>query len=130
MEIFELAKQLGEAIKKDERLIEFDEAKKAYENDKELQDALTEYEVQQQLLQSEMIKDEKDTLTIDSINDRINELYQLIVNNQSFLHLNTVQVEVNEFMNEVNLAITCAITGEDPKKACTHNCATCHSQCH
>ena len=130
MEIFELAKKLGEAIAKDNRLVEFEEAKKAYENDVELQTALKEYEVQQQALQIEMLKDDKDGLTIDAINERINELYQLIVTNESFLHLNQVQVEVNELMNEVNNTITCAITGEDPKTACTHNCATCHSQCH
>ena len=130
MEIFELAKKLGEAIAKDHRLIEFEEAKKNYESDVELQNALKEYEVQQQALQSEMLKDEKDGFTIDAINERINELYQLIVTNASFLHLNQIQVEVNELMNDVNNTITCAITGEDPKTACTHNCATCHSQCH
>jgi cell fate (sporulation/competence/biofilm development) regulator YlbF (YheA/YmcA/DUF963 family) len=130
MEIFELAKKLGEAIAKDNRLVEFEEAKKAYENDAELQNALKEYEVQQQALQSEMLKEDKDGFTIDAINERINELYQAIVTNPSFLHLNQVQVEVNELMNEVNNTITCAITGEDPKTACTHNCATCHSQCH
>ena len=130
MEIFELAKKLGEAIAKDHRLIEFEEAKKNYESDVELQNALKEYEVQQRALQSEMLKDEKDRFTIDAINERINELYQLVVTNASFLHLNQIQVEVNELMNEVNNTITCAITGEDPKTACTHNCATCHSQCH
>lgn len=130
MEIFELAKKLGEAIAKDHRLVEFEEAKKNYENDIELQNALKEYEVQQQALQSEMLKDEKDGFTIDAINERINELYEQIVTNASFLHLNQIQVEVNELMNEVNNTITCAITGEDPKTACTHNCATCHSQCH
>lgn len=130
MEIFELAKQLGEAIAKDTRLVEFNEAKTAYENDETLQSALKEYEVQQQALQSEMVKEDKDSFTIDSINDRINELYEEIVANASFLKLNQLQVEVNELMNEVNNAITCAITGEDPKTACTHNCATCHSQCH
>lgn len=130
MEIFELAKKLGEAIAKDHRLVEFEEAKKNYENDVELQNALKEYEVQQQALQSEMLKDEKDGFTIDAINERINELYEQVVTNASFLHLNQIQVEVNELMNEVNNTITCAITGEDPKTACTHNCATCHSQCH
>ena len=130
MEIFELAKQLGEAIKKDVRLVEFEEAKKAYENDTDLQNALKEYDVQQRALQSEMVKEEKDGLTIDAINERINALYDEIVTNPSFLRLNQLQVEVNELMNEVNNTITCAITGEDPKSACTHNCATCHSQCH
>ena len=130
MEIFELAKKLGEAIRADHRLVEFEEAKKAYETDEALQADLREYEVQQQALQSEMIKDDKDTMTIEVINERINVLYQQIVTNPSFLRLNQLQVEVNELMNEVNNTITCAITGEDPKTACTHNCATCHSQCH
>ena len=130
MEIFELAKLLGEAIKKDTRLIEFEEAKKAYENDVELQMALKEYEVQQQALQSEFLKEDKDGYTIDAINARIEELYHQIVTNESFLKLHQIQAEVNELMNEVNNTITCTITGEDPKSACTHNCATCHSQCH
>ncbi len=130
MEIFELAKLLGEAIKKDARLVEFEEAKIAYENDIELQNALKEYEVQQQSLQFEMLKEDKDTFTIDAINARIEALYNEIVTNESFLKLNQIQLEVNELMNEVNNTITCAITGEDPKAACTHNCATCHSQCH
>ena len=55
MEIFELAKRLGEEIAKDHRLIEFDKAKIEYENDAELQAALKEYEVQQQALQMEML---------------------------------------------------------------------------
>lgn len=130
MEIFELAKRLGEEIAKDRRLIEFDKAKIEYENDAELQAALKEYEVQQQALQMEMLKEEKDNFTIDVINERINLLYEMIVSNESFLKLNRLQVEVNDLMNEVNNTITCAITGEDPKAACTHNCATCHSQCH
>lgn len=130
MEIFELAKLLGEAIKKDTRLIEFEAAKKAYENDTALQNAINEYEVQQQALQSEMIKEDKDSFTIDAINNRINDLYNAIVTNASFVRLNQLQLEVNELMNEVNNTITCTITGEDPKSACTHNCATCHSQCH
>ena len=130
MEIFELAKLLGEAIKKDTRLVEFEEAKSAYEKDETLQSALKEYEVQQMALQSEMLKDDKDGYTIDAINERINQIYNDIVTNPSFLRLNQLQLEVNELMNEVNNTITCAITGEDPKSACTHNCATCHSQCH
>lgn len=130
MEILQIAKLLGESIAKDKRMIEFDKAKSEYENDAELQAALKEYEVQQQALQMEMLKEDKDNFTIDVINERINLLYEMIVSNDSFLKLNRLQVEVNDLMNEVNNTITCAITGEDPKSACTHNCATCHSQCH
>lgn len=130
MEIFEIAKQLGEAIAKDTRLVEFNEAKLAYESNAALQSALTEYEVQQQALQSEMVKDERDTYTVDAINERIDQLYREITTNPSFIRLNQLQAEVNELMNEVNNTITCAITGEDPRNTCTHDCSTCHSQCH
>ena len=130
MEIFELAKLLGEEIKKDKRLVDFEQAKKAYEEDEELQAALVEYEVQQMSLQSQMVMEERDTYTIDKINERINELYDQIITNKSFVALNQCQAEVTALMNEVNNTITCAITGEDPKTACTHNCATCHSNCH
>ena len=130
MGIFEIAKLLGEAIAKDSRYIEFEEAKVAYENDEALQNALKEYEVQQNALQSEMIKDEKDAYTIDAISERINQLYNEIVSNPAFIRLNQLQLEVNELMNEVNNTITCAITGEDPASTCTHNCATCRSHCH
>ena len=46
MGILELAKMLGEEIKKDRRMIEFEEAKNEYENNEELKNALKEYEVQ------------------------------------------------------------------------------------
>ena len=130
MEIFELARMLGEEIKKDRRMIEFEEAKKEYENNVELQGALKEYEVQQEALRMEMMKEERDTFTIDAINERIEALYNQIVTHEAFIRINQLQLEVNDLMNEVNNTITCAITGDDPKTACTHNCATCHSQCH
>ena len=130
MEIFELARMLGEEIKKDRRMIEFEEAKKEYENNVELQGALKEYEVQQEALRMEMMKEERDTFTIDAINERIEALYNQIVTHEAFIRINQLQLEVNDLMNEVNNTITCAITGDDPKTACTHTCATCHSQCH
>ena len=130
MEIFELAKKLGEALKEDERLVALEEAKKEYESNSDLQKQLLEYDVQQRALQNEMVKEEKDMHFIEIINNRIEELYKSITENPAFLKLNNAQGEVNELMNEVNNAITCAITGEDPSASCTHNCSTCHANCH
>ena len=47
MDVFELAAQLGRALKEDERLVKLEKAKKAYEAHKELQKFMIEYEVQQ-----------------------------------------------------------------------------------
>lgn len=130
MEIFELAKKLGETLKEDSRLIALEEAKKAYEENAKLQKELVEYEVQQKALQNEMVKEEKDTHFIEIINNRIETLYKSITEDPAFLALNEAQMQVNELMNDVNRTITCAITGEDPSTMCTHNCSTCHSNCH
>ena len=125
--IFELASQLGKALKEDERLVRLADAKKAYENDNEIKKYMVEYEVQQKALQVELTKEERDTLFIDVIQKRIDELYKLIMEHPIFVELNEAQAEVNELMNAVNNAISFEITGELP--SCTHNCSTCGGAC-
>ena len=128
MEIFELAAELGKALKADERLVKLEEAKKTYEENKVLQRNIVEFEVQQKALQQEMLKPEKDTLFIEVIQKRIDELYNLITENADFVALNEAQAVVNELMNSVNTTITYNITGEMPS-SCTHDCSTCGG-CH
>ena len=128
MTIFELAVELGKALKEDAKLVRLAEAKKAYENDKVLQKYMIEYEVQQKALQVELVKEERDTLFIDVIQKRIDELYKLIMEHPVFVELNEAQAEVNELMNAVNNTISYEITGETPN-ACTHNCSTCGGAC-
>ncbi|MBQ8848783.1 MAG: YlbF family regulator [Clostridia bacterium] len=127
MDIFEIAAELGKALKEDERLKRLDAAKTAYENDAELQKMLVEYEVQQKALQGEITREERDTLFIDTIQKRIDTLYNSIMNHPVFAELNEAQADVNELMNAVNNTITYNITGEMP--SCTHNCSTCGGGC-
>jgi len=127
MTIFELAAQLGKALKEDEKLVRLNDAKNAYESDKELQKMMVEYEVQQKALQAEITKPERDTMLIDIIQKRINELYNAIMENPIFVELNEAQAEVNELMNAVNNTITFEITGELP--SCTGSCSTCGGGC-
>jgi len=127
MTIFELASQLGKALKEDEKLVRLDNAKKAYEGDKELQKLMIEYEVQQKALQAELVKEERDTMFIDIIQKRINELYDAIMSHPVFVELNNAQSDVNELMNAVNNTITFEITGELP--SCGGNCSSCGGGC-
>ena len=71
--------------------------------------------------------EERDTMFIDTIQKRIDTLYNAIMSHPVFLELNEAQAEVNELMNAVNNTITFNITGEMP--SCTHDCSTC-SGCH
>ncbi|MBQ2308504.1 MAG: YlbF family regulator [Clostridia bacterium] len=127
MTIFELASELGKALKNDEKLVRLADARKNYENDPDLQKMMVEYEVQQKALQGELTKDERDTMFIDIIQKRINELYEAIMSHPVFTELNEAQAEVNELMNAVNNTITFEITGELP--SCTHDCSTCGGGC-
>lgn len=126
--VFELAATLGRALKADDRLQQFDAAKKAYDADPQLKAYLTEYEVQQKAMQSEMSKPEQDTHLLAMIRERIDVLYHLINENPAFAELNRTQQAVNELMNRVNQTIMFEITGEAPS-ACTHDCSTCGG-CH
>lgn len=127
MTIFELAAELGRALKKDEKLVRLENAKKKYENEPDLQKMLVEYEVQQKALQVEITREERDTMFIDVIQKRINELYDAVMSHPVFIELNDAQAEVNELMNAVNNTITFEITGELP--SCTHDCSTCGGGC-
>ena len=100
--IFELAEALGKALKEDERLQKLEVAKKAYTEDFDLQKLMVEYEVQQKALQGELVKPERDTMFIDIIQKRIDELYHAIMEHPVFVQLNETQAEVNELMNAVN----------------------------
>ena len=128
MGIFEIAAELGKAIKADERYAKFEAAKLAYESNAELQKNLIEYEVQQTALRNEYAKEEKDMVFIEAINKRIEELYAAVVESPEFVALNETQNVINELMNSVNTTITYNITGKMPE-SCTHDCSSCGG-CH
>ncbi len=128
MEIFELAAELGKKLKDDSRLVALENAKKAYEENNELQTALVEYDVKQRAMQKAVAQSDRDMQMIESIQARIDELYRQIAEHPVFVELNRVQSEVNELMNAVNQTIMTQITGEEPS-GCTHNCSTCGG-CH
>lgn len=127
-EVFRLATELGKALKEDERLIRLADAKKAYQNDEAVQSALREYEADEQAIQEELVKPDKDMLLVDRLQTRTEELYRQITGAESFLALNEAQKTVNDLMNAVNNTITFTVTGEMP--ACTHDCSSCGGGCH
>ena len=130
MTIFELAAELGRALKKDEKLVRLENAKKKYENEPDLQKMLVEYEVQQKAIQNEVAKsnDERNAELLKMIQDRIDAIYDQIVATETYKALEKAQNDVNELMELVNSTITYNITGEQPS-SCTHDCSTCGG-CH
>ena len=126
--IFDLAAQLGQALKQDERLLRLNAAKDAYEKNTDLQSMMAEYAAQQAAIEQAVSGEEIDTHLIDVLQGRIDELYKQITENEIYVQFEKAQQEVNALMNAVNSTITYHITGEVPGN-CTHDCSTCGG-CH
>lgn len=129
MDIMQAATTLGQLIKESEVYKKLEAAKEAYENCAEIGGYMTEYEAQQKALENLAAQSEPDTQIIDSIQNRLNELFRLVTEHQLYVELSAAQSEVNELMEQVNNQITFTITGK-LTTSCTHDCSTCHSGCH
>ena len=126
MEIMELAAQLGQAIKADERIAKMDEARVAYEKDEDIQKLMLEYNAQQIALAEEYKKEPVDQKIIEAIENRLDEIVEKVTSNPVFAMVNEAQEAVNKLMNEVNAEIEFQITGQRP---CSHDCSSCGSDC-
>ena len=128
MEIFELAAQLGQVLKQDERLVRMAKAKEAFENDMSLRTLMREYQVQQLALEKTAGQKDVEARFLEMIQDRINDLYNQIIAHPVYAELEAAQNDVNALMNAVNNTIMFEITGEMPS-SCTHDCSTCGGGC-
>lgn len=126
MEIMQAAEQLGRAIKESELYRRFESAKSAYENDQTLMGYLGEYQADKKTLERAGQMEEVDTHLVDTLNERIDELYKLVTENPVYIEYVSAQEAVNRLMEEVNIKITHTISGRMP---CSHGCADCAS-CH
>ena len=126
MNMMEVAAQLGKIIKESDVYRELENAKEEYDNNENIKQYMQEYQVDRQALESAAAQENPETLVIETLQNRLDELYKLITEAPSFIRVNNAQTAVNELMEQVNNEITFAITGQRP---CTHNCSTCHG-CH
>ena len=126
MEIMELAKQLGQAIKADERVAKMNEAQEAYNKDEKIQSLMLEFNTQQIALQEEYKKPELDQKLIEAIEGRLNELVEQITSSPVYLSAVEAQNAMTKLMEEVNGEIEFQITGQRP---CSHDCSSCGSDC-
>ena len=127
MEIMELAAKLGQAIKADERIVNMNVAKEAYEKDEKIQSLMMEYQAQQTALAEAYKLDATDTAVISAIEGRLQAIVAEVTGSEVFVNLNKAQEEVNALMQEVNEEIEFQITGVRP--SCTHDCSTCGGGC-
>ena len=125
-EIREATEALAKLIRADKRYQAYEAAAKEYENDNEVLRMITEYNVHQTALSAEFGKEDRDEAVIVSIQKRIDDLYDAITHNESYQNFIRVKEESDAFVKMVNAELEFFITG---RRACTHNCSTCHADC-
>lgn len=126
MEIMEIVKELGSAVKADARFTKMNEAIAAYNKDEELQKLVLEYNVQQTALGEEYKKENVDQAVIEAIEERLNALIEAITTSKIYVEAAEAQQAFDALMNEVYTELQFQITGQRP---CTHDCSSCGSDC-
>lgn len=122
MEIMELARELGNMLKKTDVMKRAQAAEAAFQADSALQADISEYNAQQQAITS---TEDEDFRT--AIKERIDSLYEKIIGYPAYVEYLRANEEVSRLMNEVNEEINFAITGEH--SSCGGNCSSCGG-CH
>lgn len=120
---------LKTAIAATEELKAYNEAKKAYDSDTELNKLISEYNVQAALLEQEGQKPEaeRDTALQEKLGTRLREIYEAISENKSLAAMRDAEQALSFIVSEINNAVQFTI---DPESAnCTHDCSTCGG-CH
>lgn len=126
-EIVETVEKLAALIKADERYAAVMKAQTAYTQDPEIGKLLTEYNVQQAALAESCKEAEQDAQLTASIQKRLGELYNQVIEHPVYVAYKEASDAYNAFYQAVSQELEFALNGK--QAGCTHDCSTC-SGCH
>ena len=134
MDVIAKARELGKAIQQDERFIRYAKARLANDDDKELQDAIGEFNLVRMELDREVNSDEKNDDKVKELNEKLRKVYSSVMSSPAMVEYNTAMAALDTLVNEINVIISKSIDGEDPdtcdtSSGCTGSCDSCGG-CH
>ena len=134
MDVIAKARELGKAIQQDERFIRYAKARLANDDDKELQDAIGEFNLVRMELDREVNSDEKNGDKVKELNEKLRKVYSSVMSSPAMVEYNTAKAALDTLVNEINVIISKSIDGEDPdtcdtSSGCTGSCDSCGG-CH
>ncbi len=134
MDIIAMARELGKAIQQDERYKRIDAAKKANDEDNNLQELIVKFNMKRSDLTNAMAQENKDSEQLTALDKELKELYQEVMSNPNMAEFNAAKVEVDGMMNFISEILYGSVNGEDPDsiemhESCGGNCGSCRG-CH
>ncbi len=133
MDVIEITRQLGEAIQQDERYIAFMEAKRANEEDMELNAMIGKLNLVQMAYQNESGKEAPDDKKLDDMDKEFRQLYGDIMLNENMKRYEEKKQVVDDMMKYLIGILSQCVNGADPATCepvsadgeCTGSCSTC-----
>lgn len=134
MDAIQAVRELGKTIQEDERYIEYAKAKKANDEDTELQNLIGEFNLIRQNAAMEYNKpeEEQDKEKLQKLNADMQEAYEKVMTNENMALFTVAKQGMDDLMNQVNTVLTLTLQGADPmtcpttqSSGCTGSCATC-----
>lgn len=125
-EIVEAITHLCDLIKADRSYTAVMEAADKYNNDPDISAAMTEYTVQQQALTAAYTNEVKDEALMNSIQDRINELYGQIIATSAYEEYKDATDNYELFYKDIQGEIDYQLTGKRPCAGDCSSCGGCH----
>ncbi|MDL2252794.1 YlbF family regulator [Ruminococcaceae bacterium OttesenSCG-928-I18] len=127
-------KEAAVAFQQEENYKKLAAARKANDEDSELQKQLGDFNLVRLDLNNELHKEERDDKRVAELNERINNLYNDIMSNKNMVAYNQAKEEIEGFIQYVNAILNAAIDGEDPlqvgpppveEEGCGGSCSSC-----
>ncbi len=134
MDAIKAVRELGKAIQADERYTEYARAKKANDEDMELQNLIGEFNLLRQNASMEYGKpeEEQNKEKLADLNAKMQEAYEKVMSNENMALFTVAKAGMDELMSQVNTVLTLTLQGADPDTCptsqptgCTGSCASC-----
>ena len=133
----DLFKEAAAQLQREEEYLALMGTLKKNDEDEALQTLIGDFNLARIDLNSELSKssEEKNQERVASLNTKVTELYNAIMENESMKAYNEAKQEMESVINWVNSIINTAVNGgdpmtvEEPQAGCSGSCASC-SGCH
>ena len=127
-EIFEKARELGEAIIESKEFKELKEAEQYQENDPVALELLKKYSDGRTKLASEILKGDVGEERMNAIREELEQAYEEMTTNDNITAYINAQRTFQAIIDQMNNIISFHITGKMPG-GCSRSCSTCGG-CH
>ena len=129
MDIIAMTRTLGAEMQKDPRYLALQKAREDSDADEVLQRDIGRFNLLRMQLNEELVRDEKDQLKIDKLNQDLGACYADVMGNPCMTAYNAVKGELDALLRDVTAILTMCANGEDPATCepvdCGGSCESC-----